>query len=106
MAGTAKDYIVVWQIIHHQCDNFLGIVQAGQKTTESTETYHTFFCRTCGSGIYGETDLMLEKLSIKAGSLDDPDLGGEIDYEVYTKRRIAYPKPLEGVKLLEGMLKP
>lgn len=49
---------------------------------------------------------MLEKLSIKAGSLDDPDLGGEIDYEVYTKRRIAYPKPLEGVKLLEGMLKP
>lgn len=49
---------------------------------------------------------MLEKLSIKAGSLDDPDLGGEIDYEVYTKLRIAYPKPLEGVKVLEGMLKP
>lgn len=49
---------------------------------------------------------MPEKLSTKAGSLDDPELGGRINYEVYTKRRIAYPRPSEDVKLLEGMLKP
>lgn len=75
-------------------------------TADSTKTYHTFFCGTCGSGIYGEPDLMPDKLSIKAGSLDDPNLGGEIDYELYTKRRVAYLKPLEGVKQLESMLMP
>ncbi|KAB8230807.1 Mss4-like protein [Aspergillus alliaceus] len=75
-------------------------------TADSTKTYHTFFCGVCGSGIYGEPDLMPDKLSIKAGSLDDPNLEGEIDYELYTKRRVAYLKPLDGVKQLEGMLMP
>jgi hypothetical protein len=49
---------------------------------------------------------MPDKLSIKAGSLENPDLGGEIDYELYTKRRVAYLKPVGGVKQLEGVLMP
>lgn len=51
-------------------------------------------------------DLMPDKLSIKGGSLDDPHLGAEVEYELFTKRRVVYLEPLKGVKQLEGMLMP
>ncbi|KEF51281.1 uncharacterized protein A1O9_12631 [Exophiala aquamarina CBS 119918] len=58
-----------------------------------------FFCGDCGSSLYCELEVLADKTAIKAGSLDQPDVG-EMQVEFYTKDRVSYQKPQEGAQQL------
>ncbi|RVX66783.1 hypothetical protein B0A52_08976 [Exophiala mesophila] len=53
-----------------------------------------FFCADCGSSLYCELEVMPDNTVIKAGSLDEPDVG-EMQVEFYVKDRLSYQKPQE-----------
>ena len=59
-----------------------------------------FFCATCGSSLYVEPGRLLDKIVIKAGSLDGPasSLRNKIDLETFTKDRVSYLCPIDGAK--------
>ncbi|KAK5045026.1 hypothetical protein LTR84_010174 [Exophiala bonariae] len=53
-----------------------------------------FFCADCGSSLYCELEVMGDKTAIKAGSLDQPDVG-EMQVEFYVQDRVSYQKAQE-----------
>ncbi|KAJ9601980.1 hypothetical protein H2200_013539 [Cladophialophora chaetospira] len=64
---------------------------------DSGKTNVHFFCGDCGSSLYCELEVMEDKTAIKAGSLDQPDVG-EMQAELYVKDRVSYLKPIEGAQ--------
>lgn len=86
-----------------------GTPKHGEYVADSGFTYRPYFCGDCGSSLYGEPDAMPEMMSIKAGSLDGGAgqlTDGKIDAEGFTKRRVAYLKPIEDASQVEGMIQP
>ncbi|TKA72321.1 hypothetical protein B0A49_06407 [Cryomyces minteri] len=57
-----------------------------------------WFCGTCGSSIYTELEVMPDLTCIKSGTLDGGAANHPIGVEFYTKDRLAYSAPVQGVE--------
>ncbi|MEZ5925817.1 MAG: GFA family protein [Hyphomicrobiaceae bacterium] len=72
-----------------------GAPRRWSRPTDSGGTLDCWFCPTCGSRLWHETEPNAETLSIKGGSLDEPVDFDQL-YHIWTARK------LEGLQLPAG----
>ncbi|TIA48236.1 hypothetical protein D6C77_09981 [Aureobasidium pullulans] len=78
------------------------------KTSDSGKEYVNYFCKDCGSPLYGGAVDESGKLqtAVRAGCFDDLEVlkGRKPSVEIYTEQRMEWISPVEGAAQFEGML--
>jgi hypothetical protein len=67
------------------------------KTAESGVQRRHAFCGNCGSPVYSCAIENPQVFTLRVGALDQPEELGKPDREIWTKRRLPWVLPLEGV---------
>jgi hypothetical protein len=60
------------------------------------------FCGTCGSPVYSSAEHNPKSYTLRLGALSSPDALGRPARQIWTKRRLSWVPPLEGVPEQEG----
>lgn len=68
-----------------------GTPKTFTKTADSGQPITRHFCGDCGAPLYTSSSLQPEKIYVKAGALDDPDVVRPA-YQSYTRSRVAWSK--------------
>ncbi|THX68864.1 hypothetical protein D6D05_09250 [Aureobasidium pullulans] len=79
------------------------------KTSDSGKKYVNYFCKDCGSPLYGgavDESGQLQTAVVRAGCFDDLEVlkGKKPSVEIYTEQRMEWILPVEGAAQFEGML--
>ncbi|THX47938.1 hypothetical protein D6D06_09371 [Aureobasidium pullulans] len=79
------------------------------KTSDSGKQYVNYFCKDCGSPLYGgavDESGQLQTAVVRAGCFDDLEVlkGKKPSVEIYTEQRMEWISPVEGAAQFEGML--
>ncbi len=68
-----------------------GTPKTFTKTADSGQPITRHFCGDCGAPLYTSSSLQPEKIYVKAGALDDPDVVRPA-YQSWTRSRVAWSK--------------
>ena len=60
------------------------------------------FCGTCGSPVYSSAEHNPKSYTLRLGALSSPNALGRPARQIWTKRRLSWVPPLEGVPEQEG----
>ncbi|KAH0378639.1 DUF636 domain protein, partial [Aureobasidium melanogenum] len=105
ISGSAYSYNFIVSVSDYKVH---GSPAETLKTADSGNKVKNYYCKDCGSSLYGGAVAesgQVERVAMRAGVFDD--LKGMQDckpsLEIYTKQRLEWLKPIDGCMQFDGM---